>query len=65
MSKYQIAVSITVDAEDPSQAEKYSAMIEDALGGWDISTITISDLDKVVFDQKENGFYIGLARKGN
>lgn len=65
MSKYQIAISITVDAENLSQAEKYSAMIEDALGGWDINTITISDSDKVVFDQKENGFYIGLARKGN
>ena len=61
MPKYQIAVNIIVDAEDLTQAENYSKMIKNTLSDWTISTIAVSNLDKITVDQKENGYYIGLA----
>lgn len=65
MPKYRIAVNVTVDAEDLTQAENYSKMIKNTLSGWTISTIAVSNLDKITVDQKENGYYIGLAVEDN
>lgn len=61
MPKYQIAINVTVDVENRSQAEKHSEQIKNVLDDWNINSITVSNIDKVAVDRKENGFYIGLA----
>lgn len=61
MPKYRIAINVTVDAENLTQAETHSKMIRNALSEWNISTIAVSNLDKDLVDRKENGYYIGLA----
>ena len=65
MPKYRIAVVVTVDAETLAQAENHKKMIRDALSDWTISTIAVSNIDKASVDQKENGYYIGLAVEDN
>ena len=61
MPKYRIAINVTVDAENLSQAETHSKLIRNALSKWNISSIAVSNLDKELVDRKENGYYIGLA----
>ena len=65
MPKYRIAVNITVDAENLTQAENHSKLIRNTLSDWNISTIAVANLDKDVVDKKENGYYIGLAFEDN